>query len=212
MERVTYGKWVGMMWRNRHGDTAFPRISFHMLGVIFLSVDRVRKRHRIVSLYAYLPFKSSTTHLRSFHTDCPFSTVRTPFPKTSGHAFSYTWLDAIRSFRITTPTPPLAAHVCNKVQDTLLFRKKSQNMGHSVYITGIQCSRVFSKILFLRVVMLLLYGAIVYLSNFMDRHFVYSQYFVRFIYLCLHSLWRSAFSSFIDVILLLNMQKGYVAQ
>lgn len=90
MERVTYRKWVGRMWRNRHGDTAFPRISFHMLGVIFLSVDRVRKHHRIVSLYGYLQFKSSTTHLRSFHTDCPFSTVRTPFPKPQDvHSFTH---------------------------------------------------------------------------------------------------------------------------
>lgn len=90
MEMVTYGKWVRMMWRNRHGDMGFGRISFHMLGVIFLSVGRDRKYHKIVSFYRYLQFKANTTHFCSFYTDCPFSTVRTPFPKTSLQAFIYT--------------------------------------------------------------------------------------------------------------------------
>lgn len=42
---------VGMMWRKRCGGSASPRISLHMLGVIFLSVDGARKPHKIMSLY-----------------------------------------------------------------------------------------------------------------------------------------------------------------
>ena len=51
-EMITYGKWVGMEQRIRHGNETSLRISFNMLSVI--SLGPFSGQNKIVSLHRYL--------------------------------------------------------------------------------------------------------------------------------------------------------------